>query len=271
MKNEVLRLIKGNIDIEKNIDDYSFSDDEVKRKEINFIVDGRDSIHFCNDINTLPSNADLWFQQDKDKTLFENIEKILTNLGKAHNLTNIEQTNQMNLGNGKTTTDYIATYNPIEQAQKDIKHHYLLQEQDKNFKDWTRDGIIFALKNDIPNDMRQDLLDKYSEEVENYVKEKSEILNNKISQYNKKVVFVDASEFHGDDSYEENMNEEDIAYQGIQMWKAFIQDSNKEEELSNTTTGRYADIEFVVKEIEENVNIFLQNITYEIQNEAKQH
>lgn len=83
------------------------------RKEVAIIIDTRGALHFCSDINGIPREADLWFTLEESKTLFVNVEQIMTRLKEAHNVTSVTKVTDM---------DYRVVYNAFvseEGAQND--------------------------------------------------------------------------------------------------------------------------------------------------------
>jgi hypothetical protein len=86
----------------------------------------------------------------------------------------------------------------------------------------------------------------------------TEIFNKQLEPLGLKVNIFQTSEFYGED--EEEIDEED-PYFKMPMYEAYIIDSD-EEEIENTTTGRYCDISSVIDEIKGFVDeLFQKNQT----------
>ena len=95
----------------------------MTRKEVNIIVDvDLKGLHFCgHPLSGLnPTNRpfeilgiDIWFPYDLDKSLFEQVERILTLSFVAHNVTSLEK---LAIGCG-TQQGFKVTYNEYEPAQ----------------------------------------------------------------------------------------------------------------------------------------------------------
>jgi len=117
---------------------------------------------------------------------------------------------------------------------------YLEKEAKKNFANWSREGILFALKCEPSEILRERMHETYGELSEAIIKTKTEELNVKLMSTGYEVTIIQTSEYYDEDKELDESDE----YWNLPMYEAFI------DTIEDSTSGRYCDIDSVVDEIE---------------------
>jgi N12 class adenine-specific DNA methylase len=115
------------------------------------------------------------------------------------------------------------------------------------FFGWTKTDILESLKDqELNEDIVNALIEKYDDFNRAYAEEQEERINKELEDTPFKVSIFQTSE-----NYDEELDrDESDEYWNLAMFEAVVEYKESEEEVEDTTTGRYVEAESVVDEIE---------------------
>lgn len=122
---------------------------------------------------------------------------------------------------------------------------FLNDEFAKDFKDWSRRTILFAMKYEMEEKLRDALHVAFTAITNKIMVKASKKFNQNLEKYNLKVEIFETMELYQEDF---NFSDSD-EYWYLPMYEAYVYRSNDEEDQVSETTGRYCCIDSVIEEL----------------------
>ena len=153
-----------------------------------------------------------------------------------------------------TLTNWYKNFEINENNNEQLEIDKITQAFNDEFFAWTKTDILEALKDqELNEDVANALIEKYDDLNRAYAKEQEERINKELEDTPYKVSIFQTSE-----NYDEELKRgESDEYWNLSMFEAYVEYKESEEEVEDTTTGRYVEAESVVSEIKDQISELL--------------